>query len=222
MRKTVLFLIGALVISFPAYAITWLTPNLVVNPGAETGDTSGWEVYGPAYATTSQSQSTGTVLPHSGDYFFSYAQNAASDAVLVQYADVSTFAGLIDSGQAYVQAGFWYQTEEYQGSSDEAFGSLGFFEGDSSDMPFDVLTSDPLVSSSWAYTEVMELIPAGTRTIGLAMIGELESGSYVNAFFDDAQLRVGTETVIPEPATLLLLGSGLLGLGGTRLRRRKR
>jgi hypothetical protein len=38
---------------------------------------------------------------------------------------------------------------------------------------------------------------------------------------DDVRL-VGTQSVVPEPSTVVLLASGLLGLGGVGLRRRRR
>ena len=50
-------------------------PEQLVNGGAETGDLTGWSATGPQVAAvTEQEQSTGTVYPHEGSYFFTYAQ----------------------------------------------------------------------------------------------------------------------------------------------------
>ncbi|MFC1632024.1 hypothetical protein ACFL2I_05685, partial [Candidatus Omnitrophota bacterium] len=77
------------------YAIIW-SGNLLGNPGAEDGVLSPWTVVGPMYVTTSQAQSSGTVYPHSGDYFFSGAGAPAAIADLMQNVDVSAYAAMID------------------------------------------------------------------------------------------------------------------------------
>ena len=49
----------------------------------------------------------------------------------------------------------------------------------------------------------------GTRGIRFELLGEKHEPTWINAFFDDADINVA---VVPEPATLLLLGFGGMAL----------
>jgi len=214
--KKLLFFAGVVCICLmaaPAYAINWgALPNLLGNPGAETGDLTSWSAIGPWYATASQSQSTGTVYPHSGSYFFSAAQNPSQGATLTQIVDVSSYAALIDSGNAFYNAGLWYQTEY----SDAIQAAVVLMDASSNSLDADI--SGEVGSSAWAFLGNIDNIPVGTRLIKIEINGLLRSGSYVNGFIDDTYLKIGGD-VIPEPATLLLFGGGLLGLLKVRRKR---
>jgi len=77
-------------------------PSLLTNGGAEAGDLTGWVTSDPQIgAVTSQSQSTGTVLPYEGKFFFSYALSAARASASDPAATIGMYqigtAGLGDS-----------------------------------------------------------------------------------------------------------------------------
>ncbi|MDD5069900.1 MAG: PEP-CTERM sorting domain-containing protein [Candidatus Omnitrophica bacterium] len=201
-----------------ASAIDWsLLPNLVQNPGGESGDTSSWSVTGPWYATSSQAQSTGTVNPHSGQYFFSSANSPSASAVMTQDVDISSFASIVDAGIAQFDVGFWYQTELFQSVYDTVVGKISFYDGTNSLL--DSSETGELFSTVWTLEDYIDYVPVGTRSIELSFTGILHGGSYINAFVDDSYLKIGSDPIVPEPATLLLLGSGLLGLVGIRKKR---
>lgn len=223
MKKGMFFLclLVLVVIAAPAYAINWdSVANLLTNPGAESGDLSGWSSIGPFYATTMQDQSGPDVYPHSGNYFFSAAQSPSSGATITQIVDVSSYAALIDSGLALYNAGLWYQTEYWNGAMDLVQAAVVFYAStDGSGSGIDADVSDEMgIHADWAYAGTIGTIPLGTRSIKIEINGLLRSGTYVNAFVDDTHLKIA-ENVIPEPTTLLLFGSSLLGLVGFRRRK---
>jgi PEP-CTERM motif len=216
--KKISLIICTIVMCFAAssaYAIDWSTlTNLLVNPGAETGDLTGWDVTGPWYATTSQVQTTGTVTPYAGDYFFSSAQSPASLTFLDQTVDVSGYSAMIDAGLALFNVGFYYQTEY----DDAITGAIVFLNAAQNEIDSD--GSGEESSSAWTFMGEIGIVPFGTRYIAVEIDGILHSGSYVNAFIDEAHLKIGQDCVIPEPASMFLLGSGILGLFGFRRKSR--
>jgi hypothetical protein len=73
--KTILVLPLTLVAGFLHGQV--LTSNLLVNPGGETGDLTGWAVGGPVppLVASTNTSGYGTVLPHSGRFVFKGGPN---------------------------------------------------------------------------------------------------------------------------------------------------
>ena len=75
--------------------------NLLVNPGAESGDTQGWvdpdNVWGAANVIT----------PHEGDYFFWPSRQAIAYTEMYQNVDMSTYVTSIDNGSAWFNLSGW-------------------------------------------------------------------------------------------------------------------
>jgi len=165
-------------------------PNYIVNGGFETGDYSGWASAGCGPAGV-ESSADGW-LPHSGN-FFSDEGGVGCDHTLTQ--TVSDVAGPL---------------------------TLSFYFGSDGGTPNDlnVWWNGSLIYSA---TDIAATIPnyalysfsvtgTGSDTVE---IGVLNDPSW--QALDDISLGTGTTT--PEPGTLVLLGSGLVGLAGVIRRR---
>ncbi len=184
-------------------AATW-TGNLLVNPGAEAGDMTWWTYStGPSGETPeakeSLVESCGTVLPNSGNYFFTMGlDGAASPASMEQEIDLSGLGGT----PVTFEAGGRVQTEKYwepgwpesgdPGDYDrgalfvEFFnaggGSLGVFPLDPVEHPCCEQCGVPLTYDDFFLTGA---VPDGAASAVYRLEGYRIQSMYINVFFDD-------------------------------------
>lgn len=188
--------------------------GLLTNPGAETGDTSGWTITDPQFdAVTDRA---GILLPHTGDYFFDGGGDNTSSQ-MHQDVDVSALVSFIDNGAASATLDLWMADDG--GTTDYATTTLQFY-----DASFGLLDSTSVTthnqSGGWLkwkeFTISDYAFPVGTRTLRVVLDG-YHYGGHTDAYFDDISLTIG----VPEPSTTALLGLGGLGLLVFPARRRR-
>ena len=92
--------------------------NLLTNPGAETGDTTGWTATGsnPTMFSAGADCTDGSAGPHTGSYCFFWDSSSAADDWAYQEVDLTGYAGHIGAGLAQVYAQGWMVSSEYQDS----------------------------------------------------------------------------------------------------------
>jgi len=213
MRKALLLSVGVVVIGRLFCGSVWAGPSLLANGDAETGDLTAWLVSDPQIgAVASQTQSTGTVFPHEGDYFFSFALAPARDSV----NDPPVTIGMYQTGTSGLDAPAlrltgWVQTEGRNDIHDTAEAILSVYDaGDG------LLAS---ASTGTLITDNLQWEPFTVELHGLEglegaaywrvdLIGTVYDGTYVNTFFDDVHVAA-----IPAPGGVILgsLGAGLVG-----------
>jgi hypothetical protein len=201
-------------------ALSW-SDNLLINPGAETAAMAPWITETPVVVSQSRSETSGWVYPHSGDWFFNMAGAPASPSgtlairELYQDIDLSSYAADIDAGLLQIQAAVWLQTEDVPTISGADYAQLTIFFLNESGGQIDALSTGLVQSPNltWVKESLEGTAPMGTRGIRFELLGKKHETSYINAFFDDANLQVA----IPEPGTLCLLTFASL----TLLRRRR-
>jgi PEP-CTERM motif len=175
--------------------------NLIVNPGFETGDFTGWTVVHNSNGVLGIKVYSGTLggLPvaHTGTYaaiFGNYYEHP--DSI---YQDVPTL-----SGQSY-QIEFWLEnTGGPQNSFDVSWGGISLLSLQN--------------SSVFGYTEYTFTESASASATTLEFSGTQTPAAYC---LDDVSV-VPMGASVPEPASIALFGIGAVGAMGYTYARRSR
>jgi hypothetical protein len=204
------------------------TGNLLQNPGAENGDTSGWTVNGYPAAIQSIEESCGWVYPNSDDWFFGMGPNGGIlVAWMEQTIDLTSHGGT----PVTFQAGGWVQTEKYWMPADgwpdsgdpgyydcgglvieffdEWGGSLVTFELEPADPEGGVWTGavenpccecDPInIPHTYAEFSISGEVPEGAATAVYTLKGYRVWSVYINTFYDDLFFTLNIAQPTPEP-----------------------
>jgi hypothetical protein len=182
--------------------------NLLVNPGAETGTTSGWTVDNPTFGGTSNpGVDNGSfdpgINPHSGSFdFYGHTGPFGTLDQVVSLSGVVTNTQ-IDSGLVTAAVSFWEQSLNQGNPSDSA--GVGVYFLNSSNTLISSETT-PIVFSIGAWENVTETftVPVGTRSIDYVMEFVRHVGSDNDSFIDDNSLVVTAGAAVPEPSGLVL------------------
>jgi hypothetical protein len=191
------------------FAQAALTGNLVTNPGAETGDLSGWTTDG-VIVTTSEAQS--------GDFSFTGA-TGGNPETMSQTIDLTAFASDIAAGgQTYVFSAF-LQNRTF----DFVDMQIRFLDADGNGVPLGASRTDPVIDPfAFDLVSIAGTLPVLARQVVLSFEFSRNSGASIDAYVDNVSFSLTDDTPsgeVPLPAALPLFGLGLAALGLKKKRR---
>jgi uncharacterized protein (TIGR03437 family) len=167
------------------------TGNLLTNPGAETGDLTGWTAGGPGAPIVDDGSFDPGIDPNSGKYdFCGYSEDSSTLSQTVSILVSGITPGLVDSGTLLANLSFWEQGLDQGDPSDDASVQLTFVDG--SGAAISSVTS-PIIDShlsEWQNYINTYPIPTGTRSIQYTMQFIRNEGTDLDAFIDDNSLTI--------------------------------
>lgn len=166
--------------------------NLVVNPGFETGDFSGWTLVSPSGLT-----SVGFDDPHSGNFSAGFGSVTSSDQLSQTLSTVT--------GQKY-NISFWADN----GTPDAKSNTLRVVFGGTQ------VFGQPISNTNYQLFTFQNFMATSNST--LFQIYGLNSADRTH--LDDISVTAAPSTV-PEPNSMALLGTGLVALVPAIRRRKK-
>lgn len=210
LRPAIAALAASLSLAAPAFADT--SGNLLVNPGAETGDLTGWTVGGESNPGVDNGTFDPPIQPYEGLYSF-YGGRGAEGTLTQNVA-------LTGEGLArMLDVSFTQQGLDQALKSDSGYVSLTYYALDGT-----VLGSaeSPLVDSHderWRTWDGSFDVPLAAVSVDYTMHFVRQYGIDNDAFIDANSLTL--VTAVPEPAEALMLLPGLALVGWMARRRRR-
>jgi hypothetical protein len=161
------------------------TELTLVNPGAETGNVSGWTMAGGGFTATQVDPSGHIVTPIVGSYEFTATANA--NPKMSQNIDLSTFSTQIDAGtvSAMLEA---YVADTYA-TGESPYIYIEFRDG-VGNLRATAITSMPIRSlgaGNWRFLSVTGRIPPLTRSMSLFLWANRNEGTNNNVSFDEVR-----------------------------------
>lgn len=194
----------ALLLGFGAVPALAATTNLLLNPGAETGNITNWVVGGDSNPSVDNGTFDSGINPHSGSYDF-YG-HTGSLGTLNQTVYLPGKQGIsttdIDAGGQVAGVSFWEQGLNQGTPSDEARIVISFLDSNTNLIS---TNSTPFIDShdsSWQNYSNQYAIPVGTRLITYTMEFFRNVGSDNDSFIDDNVL-----TIASGPAPILSISN---------------
>lgn len=200
------------------------TSNLLSNPGAETGDLTGWTVGGYGNPGIDTGLFDSGINPLTGNYdfcgFSGASDNLTQKVLLVGTQGIT--AAQIDTGSLFANLSFAEQGLNQGTPSDDAQISLTFFDTGGANLGTFTTPEVDSHEDAWQTFETSTPIPANTRSIDYSMLFVRNDGSDLDAFVDDNSLTVsGSGSPVPEASTTVSFGL-MLALGGLTIIARKK
>ncbi len=188
-----------LMAAVPGYNIkAYAAENLLVNPGAETGDITGWwESHTYEYdcwrAVTESSNAGEVTTPHSGKYqFMGDKRGIPNDryTLLCQWVDASDFK-VGDKFELSAYCHTYSDDTDYAPDYGEIY--LEFLDKDKAFIYPDGKTAAVYTAqfngANWDKVSVQGVMPEGTGVILVGICGfNIDGGVYPNVSFDDVSL----------------------------------
>lgn len=153
---------------------TTLYPLPIVNPGAETGDTTGW------YEIVGSGLQLDSVIPHSGTYCF-LAGTSALNWYAQDIAIDSDQWSAIDTGEVTLGGEVWLTTR----SGDSDYGYYGIAAFDAAGNWLGERFTRAFVGDSYELERAAFHLPVGTRSVRVGVRAHRVYGSDNNTYADD-------------------------------------
>jgi hypothetical protein len=207
--------IGAFIITLATGVHAQTSSNLLLNPGAETGDLTGWNIGGPANAFVDAGTFNFGINPLSGKYDFvggGGSHPTGPSGTLTQNVSLTGFLNATIVNVSFAERGLSQGTP-----SDNGYVSLQFLNSSNAVIG---AASSPVIDShgvTWETWSGSFAIPVDTASINYAMNFTRHAGSDLDAYIDNNSLTV--TAAVPESETYVMM-LPVLGLLGVVVRRR--
>lgn len=160
-----------------------ITPVTLTNPGAETGDLTGWTVRSGTSPISNTTDAQGFNGPHSGTRLFCLPDHVTDGSMDQEWTIDAGFLAAVDAGVASAAAKAWFKGD---GLFD--YGALYLQALDSSHAQLDYWESGHNRPTTYTQIEVDGTLPVNTRYLRIGVRFVREAGPTCNAIVDDFTL----------------------------------